>query len=214
MQIFIDTAKTEEIREAKKIGVLDGVTTNPSLIAKTGRNARECLEEICSIVDGPVSAEVLALDTEGMVREAREHAKIADNIVVKIPMTIDGLKAVNILSAEGISTNVTLVFSLSQALLVGKAGADYVSPFVGRLDDITHVGMSLVKDIVTVYENYAFETEVLVASIRHPLHVREAALYGADVATIPFNVIQKLSEHPLTTIGIERFLKDAQNIPK
>lgn len=208
MKFFLDTAFVEEIKEVASWGILDGVTTNPTLVAKTKRNYREVLEEICSIVDGPVSAEVLSLDFENMVKEARELAKIHDNIVIKIPMTIDGLKAVKALTAEGIKTNVTLVFSPMQALLAAKAGATFVSPFVGRLDDISHTGMELVADVVEIYSNYSFYTEVIVASIRHPLHVLEAARIGADIATIPYKVAKQLVKHPLTDIGIERFLQD------
>ena len=218
MKFFIDTANVDEIREAADLGVLDGVTTNPSLLSKEiqrmGDDPKNILKTICQIVQGPVSAEVLALDSDGMVKEARALAKLDDHIVVKIPIIKDGLKAVKKLSAEGISTNVTLTFSPMQALLAAKAGATYVSPFVGRLDDISHVGMDLVGDIVTIYENYVFETEVIVASIRNPLHVVEAAMMGAHVATIPFKVIEQLLKHPLTDIGIERFAADWQKVAK
>ena len=218
MKFFIDTANVDEIREATDLGVLDGVTTNPSLLSKeiqrTGDDPKNILKMICQMVQGPVSAEVLALDSEGMVKEARALAKLDDHIVVKIPIIKDGLKAVKKLSAEGISTNVTLTFSPMQALLAAKAGATYVSPFVGRLDDISHVGMDLVGDIVTIYENYVFETEVIVASIRNPLHVVEAAMMGAHIATIPFKVIEQLLKHPLTDIGIERFAADWQKVAK
>ncbi|RJQ44713.1 MAG: fructose-6-phosphate aldolase [Nitrospiraceae bacterium] len=214
MKFFIDTANTKEIREAWEIGVIDGVTTNPSLISKVKRNPVELLKEICEIVDGPVSAEVVSLEAEGMVKEAQELAKIHKNIVIKIPMTKDGLKAVKKLSQLGIKTNVTLIFSPNQALLAAKAGATFVSPFVGRLDDITHYGMDLVAQILEIYENYAFETEVIVASIRNPLHVLDAARMGAHIATIPFSVIEQLSKHPLTDIGIEKFLKDWEKVPK
>jgi len=214
MKFFIDTANTKEIREAWELGVIDGVTTNPSLISKEKRNAVELLREVCEIVDGPVSAEVVALDAEGMVKEAQELAKIHKNIVVKIPMTKDGLKAVKKLSQLQIRTNVTLIFSPNQALLAAKAGATFVSPFVGRLDDITHYGMDLVGQILEIYDNYAFETEVIVASIRNPLHVLDAARMGAHIATIPFSVIGQLSKHPLTDIGIDKFLKDWEKVPK
>ncbi|RJQ54848.1 MAG: fructose-6-phosphate aldolase [Nitrospiraceae bacterium] len=214
MKFFIDTANAKEIREAWELGVIDGVTTNPSLISKEKRNPVELLREICEIVDGPVSAEAVSLDAEGMVKEAHELAKIHKNIVIKIPMTKDGLKAVKKLSQSGITTNVTLIFSPNQALLAAKAGATFVSPFVGRLDDITHYGMDLVGQILEVYENYAFETEVIVASIRNPLHVLDAARMGAHIATIPFAVIEQLSKHPLTDIGIEKFLKDWEKVPK
>lgn len=214
MKFFIDTANTKEIREAWEIGVIDGVTTNPSLISKEKRNPVEILREICEIVDGPVSAEVVSLEAEGMVKEAQELAKIHKNIVIKIPMTKDGLKAVKKLSSLGIKTNVTLIFSPNQALLAAKAGATFVSPFVGRLDDITHYGMDLVAQILEIYENYAFDTEVIVASIRNPLHVLDAARMGAHIATIPFSVIEQLSKHPLTDIGIEKFLKDWEKVPK
>ena len=214
MKFFIDTADVKEIREAHSLGILDGVTTNPSLIAKTGRPFRETIEEICSIVKGPVSAEVVSLDTEGMLREARELAKIADNIVVKIPLIKNGLKAVKRLTEEGIKTNVTLCFSSNQALLAAKAGGTYVSPFVGRLDDRGHVGMDLIQEIRTIFDNYAFQTEIIVASIRNPVHVRDAALMGADVATIPFNVFDLLVQHPLTDDGVRRFLSDWEKVPK
>jgi len=208
MKFFIDTANLEEIKKAYSIGVIDGVTTNPSLIAKEKREPIGLLKEICDIVKGPVSAEAVSTKAEDLIKEARELAKIAPNIVVKIPMTEEGLKAVKQLSSEGIKTNVTLVFSPSQALLAAKAGATYVSPFVGRLDDISHTGMDLIADIITIYENYLFETEVIVASIRNPLHVVEAAKIGAHIATIPYSVITQLLKHPLTDIGIERFTKD------
>ena len=194
MKFFIDTADVDEIREANSLGILDGVTTNPSLVAKTGRPFRETIEEICSIVDGPVSAEAVSLDTDGLVKEARELAKIADNIVVKIPLIKAGLKAVKILSTEGIKTNVTLCFSSNQALLAAKAGGTYVSPFIGRLDDRGQEGMSLIEEIRTIYDNYSFDTQIIVASIRHPVHVRDAALLGADIATIPFGVFDKLHD--------------------
>ena len=214
MKIFVDTADINEIREAQKLGVVDGVTTNPTLISKTGRSFDEVVKEICREVSGPVSLEAISLDSEGMVAEARKLSKISKNVVVKIPMIPEGLKAVKILTKEKIKTNVTLVFSLLQALLAAKAGASYVSPFVGRLDDIGHVGMDVVNQILEIYGNYGFGTEVIVASIRSPIHVNDAALMGAHVATIPFKVIQQLSKHPLTDIGIERFLKDWEKVPK
>ena len=208
MKFFIDTANIAEIKEANSMGMVDGVTTNPSLIAKAEGEFKDIIKEICSIVDGPISAEVISLDTGGMVREARDLAKIHDNIVIKIPMTTDGLKAARTLSGEGIKTNVTLVFSPLQALMAAKAGATYVSPFVGRLDDLSQDGMVLIDQIVEIYNNYAYETEIIVASIRNPLHVLDAALIGADIATIPFNVLSRLAAHPLTDKGIDAFMKD------
>ena len=208
MKFFIDTANIDEIKEAHSMGMVDGVTTNPSLIAKEGRDFEEIIKEICEIVDGPISAEVISIDTEGMVKEARELSKIHDNIVVKIPMLVDGLKATRILAEEGIKTNVTLVFSPLQALMAAKAGATYVSPFIGRLDDISQEGLLLVEQIVEIYSNYAFDTEIIVASIRNPLHVLESALMGADIATIPFSVLSKLAAHPLTDKGLKAFLDD------
>lgn len=208
MKFFIDTANIDEIKKANELGMVDGVTTNPSLVAKEGREFKGLIKEICDIVDGPVSAEVVSMDAEGMVKEARELANLADNIVVKIPMLEEGLKAVKTLAQEEINTNVTLCFSPIQALMAAKAGAAYISPFVGRLDDISHIGMELVEEIITIYDNYGFETEVIVASVRNPIHVLDAALMGADIATIPFKVIQQLTEHPLTDIGVEKFLAD------
>lgn len=208
MKFFIDTANIEEIKKANDLGVLDGVTTNPTLVSKEGREFKELIKEICGIVDGPVNAEVLSTDAEGMLKEARELVKLSDNIVVKIPLIEEGLKAVKELAGEGIKTNVTLCFSLTQALMAAKAGAAYVSPFVGRLDDISNRGMDLVEQIVMVYENYGFDTEVIVASIRNPTHVVDAALIGADIATMPYVVIRQLIRHPLTDIGLERFLAD------
>lgn len=208
MKFFIDTANIEEIKQASALGMVDGVTTNPSLVAKEGREFKGLIKEICDIVNGPVSAEVVSLDAEGMVKEAQDLARIADNIVVKIPLIEEGLKAVAVLAREGIKTNVTLCFSPVQALMAAKAGAAYISPFVGRLDDISHVGMDLVEQILTIYENYGFDAEVIVASIRNPIHVLDAALMGADIATIPFKVIQQLIRHPLTEIGLEKFLAD------
>ena len=214
MKFFIDTANVKEIKEANALGLVDGVTTNPSLVAKEGRDFKDLIKGICTIVDGPISAEAVSLDAEGMIKEARELSKIHKNIVVKIPMTAEGLKAVKVVSKEGIKTNVTLVFSPSQALLAAKAGATYVSPFVGRLDDISHVGMDLIEQILIIFDNYGFETEVIVASIRNPLHVVDAALMGAHVATIPYNVMLQLSKHPLTEIGIKKFLEDWEKVPK
>jgi len=208
MKFFIDTANIDEIKEANAMGMVDGVTTNPTLIAREKGNFKEIIAEICRIVDGPISAEVIDLEKEGMINEARELAKIHDNIVVKIPMTTDGLKAVRILAAEGIKTNVTLVFSALQALMAAKAGASYVSPFVGRLDDLSQEGMLLIDQIADIYSNYAYDTEIIVASIRNPMHVLDSALIGADIATIPFNVLKKLAAHPLTDKGIEAFLND------
>jgi len=214
MKFFIDTANVKAIREMAALGVLDGVTTNPTLIAKEGRDFLEVLREICAMVDGPISAEVISLKAEGMVEEARKLAEIHKNIVVKIPITQEGLKATRTLSRGGIQTNVTLIFSSNQALLAAKAGATYVSPFVGRLDDIGQVGMDVVREIVTIYKNYGYPTQVIVASIRHPLHVIEAALAGAHVATIPPSVIEQLVKHPLTDIGIQRFLADWEKVPQ
>lgn len=212
MKFFIDTASVAEIKEAVSLGLIDGVTTNPSLVSKENREFRELIREICSIVDGPVSAEVISLDAGGMIKEARDLSSIHKNIVVKIPMLPEGLKAVRVLSQEDIRTNVTLIFSPSQALLAAKAGATYVSPFVGRLDDVSYVGMDLIGQIRTIFDNYRFTTEIIVASIRNPLHVVDAAMMGADVATIPFKVLLQLSYHPLTDIGIKKFLEDWQNV--
>jgi len=214
MKFFIDTANIKEIREAWDLGVIDGVTTNPSLISKENRKPQELLREICEIVDGPVSAEAVSLEAEKMIEEAKELSKIHKNIVVKIPMTKNGLKAAKKLSGLNIKTNVTLVFSPTQALLAAKAGATFVSPFVGRLDDISHYGMDLVSQILEIYGNYDFKTEVIVASIRNPIHVIEAAQMGAHIATIPFSVIEQLSKHPLTDSGIDKFLKDWEKVPK
>ena len=214
MKFFIDTANTKEIKEAWELGVIDGVTTNPSLISKENKKPVKLLKEICEIVDGPVSAEAVSLDADKMIKEAKQLVKIHENIVVKIPMTKDGLRATKTLSGLKIKTNVTLIFSPNQALLAAKAGATFVSPFVGRLDDISHYGMELVSQILEIYDNYGFETEVIVASIRNPLHVLDAARMGAHIATIPFKVIEQLSKHPLTDIGIEKFLADWEKVPK
>jgi len=208
MKFFIDTANIDEIKKGLALGMVDGVTTNPSLVAKEPRPFVEILKDICKLVEGPVSAEVISLEADGMVAEARELVKIADNIVVKIPMIEEGLKAVKLLTAEGIKTNVTLIFSVSQALLAAKAGATYVSPFVGRLDDISVNGLDLVADIMTILRNYGFATEVIVASVRSPMHVVESALLGADIATLPYKVIAQLAKHPLTDIGMQQFLAD------
>jgi transaldolase len=214
MKFFIDTANIDEIKEAHSMGMVDGVTTNPSLISKESGAFEEIIKEICEIVDGPVNAEVISLDVEGMLKEARRLVGIHDNIVVKIPMTVDGLKATRQLSGEGIKSNVTLIFSPLQALMAAKAGATYVSPFVGRLDDLSHEGMLIVEQIVEIYSNYAYNTEVIVASIRNPLHVLDSALMGADIATIPFNVLSKLAAHPLTDKGIRAFLDDWEKTKK
>lgn len=209
MKFFIDTANLDEIREANELGLIDGVTTNPSLVAKEGDvDFKEHIARICELVAGDVSAEVTALDTAGMLAEGREYAKIADNVVIKVPLTLDGLKACRAFRAEGTKVNVTLCFSASQALLAAKAGATYISPFIGRLDDISTDGMELIRQIVQIYDNYGFATEVLAASIRHPVHIVDCALAGADVATIPFKVIQQLVKHPLTDKGLEAFLAD------
>jgi len=213
MKIFIDTANVKEIKEAVSLGVIDGVTTNPTLVARENKNYKELLEEICSILTGPVSAEVISLNAEGMVKEAEELSKIAENIVIKIPLIKEGLKATKILSQKGIKTNVTLCFSPTQAMLAAKAGATYISPFVGRFDDICQMGMDLIKDIKQIYTNYSFKTQIIVASVRNPIHVFESAKIGADVATIPFNVIEQLLKHPLTDIGVQRFLEDYKKIP-
>jgi transaldolase len=214
MKFFIDTANVDEIREACSWGVIEGVTTNPSLIAKEGREFQELVQEICSIVNGPISVEAVSMEAEGIIREARALAEISSNVVIKIPMTTEGLKATKRLKQENIATNMTLVFSPSQALLAAKAGARYISPFVGRLDDISHIGMESVEQILNIYQNYDFPTEVIVASIRNPLHVVDAALMGAHIATVPFKVIEQLVKHPLTDIGIDRFLSDWKKVPK
>jgi len=214
MKFFIDTANVKEIREAASFGVVDGVTTNPSLIAKEGRDFKQVIAEICELVDGPISAEAVSLEADKMVVEGLELAKIHKNIVVKLPMTKDGLKATKVLADQGIKVNMTLVFSASQALLAAKVGAAYVSPFVGRLDDISHYGMDLVEQVVTIFDNYGYPTEVIVASVRNPLHVVDAAMVGAHIATIPFNVLDQLIRHPLTDIGIEKFLADWKKLEK
>lgn len=213
MKFFIDSADIREIRDAHSQGLIDGVTTNPSLIAKTGRNFSEVVSEICSLVSGPISLETVSKDAEGMVREGEDLVRYGKNVVVKVPLTNEGLKAVKALKDKGIKTNVTLCFSAVQALLAAKAGAAYISPFVGRLDDISHIGMDVIEQIVKIYANYHFSTEVLVASIRSPIHVLTAALMGAHVATMPYAVIKQLAQHPLTDIGIERFLKDWEKVP-
>ncbi|MGE5180564.1 MAG: fructose-6-phosphate aldolase [Acidobacteriota bacterium] len=214
MKFFIDTADVKEIREAAAMGLVDGVTTNPSLVAKTGRKFRDVLIEICDIVKGPVSAEVTATQYDGIMREARELASLRGNIVVKVPLIPEGLKAVRTCSDEGIKTNVTLCFSSTQALLAAKAGATYISPFVGRLDDVSTDGMQLISEILEIYDHYGFTTEVLVASVRHPMHVQQAARMGAHVATCPFSVLLQLSKHPLTDLGLAKFLADWEKVPK
>lgn len=212
MKFFIDTANIEEIKDAASIGILDGVTTNPTLISREKGHPNDILKQICEIVDGPISAEVIALDWQGMVKEGSEVAKLHDNIVVKIPMTKEGLKAVNVLNNDGIRTNVTLVFTAMQALLAARAGASFISPFVGRLDDISTAGMEAISQISQIFRNYSIQTEIIVASVRNPLHVLEAALMGADIATIPFKVIEQLMKHPLTDRGIENFLSDWEKV--
>ncbi len=214
MKFFLDTANIEEIREAHSWGAIDGVTTNPSLVSKEGKDFREILDQICSIVDGPISAETVTLHHDQIIAESRELAKIHKNIVVKIPLIKEGLKALQVVAKEGIKVNVTLCFSATQALLAAKAGATYISPFIGRLDDISQDGMQLIQDIRQIYDNYAFATQILTASIRHPEHVRQAALIGSDVATMPFSVLEQLVKHPLTDIGLQRFLKDWEKVPK
>lgn len=214
MKIFIDTADVNEIRQANDMGVVDGVTTNPSLIARTGRKFEEVIKEICQIVDGPISAEAVTLEAKTLFKEAIQLSQIHQNIVVKLPLTPEGLKTVKMCAGEGIKTNVTLCFSPNQALLAAKAGATYVSPFVGRLDDISHTGMELIEQIRTIYDNYDFATEILVASVRNPIHVYQSAMIGADACTIPFNVIQQLAQHSLTDAGIKKFLADWEKVPK
>jgi transaldolase len=214
MKIFLDTANVNEIKEANGWGILDGVTTNPSLVAKEGKDFHDVLREICRIVPGDVSAECVTLTAEEMVREARDLARIAPNIVVKIPIIREGLKAIKVVSTEGIRVNTTLIFSPSQALLAAKAGAAFVSPFIGRLDDVSHVGMDIVREIRTIFDNYDYTCKVLAASIRHPLHVVEAATLGADIATMPFAVLEALIRHPLTDVGLQKFLKDWEKLPQ
>ena len=212
MKFFLDTANIEHIRDAASLGLIEGVTTNPSLISKEKKPFKDIILEICKIVDGPISAEVTSSDYKGMVDEALKLSDIHKNVVVKVPMTKDGLKAVKSLSEQGVKTNVTLVFSATQALLAAKVGASYVSPFVGRLDDISTDGMNLVAEIQQIYRNYFFETEVIIASIRHPIHILQAALVGADIATIPYDVLMKTIKHPLTDIGIEKFMSDWKKV--
>lgn len=214
MKIFLDTANLDQIKEAASWGILDGVTTNPTLVSKENMKFEELIRKICKIVPGPVSVESVSTKAKDIIEEARGLAKLADNIAVKIPIGIEGLKATKILSGEGIKINTTLVFSSNQALLAAKAGTAFVSPFIGRLDDISHEGMALIDEIVAIYNNYGFEAEIIVASIRHPLHVVEAALTGADIATIPFPVLEKMVRHPLTDIGVERFLKDWSRVKR
>ncbi len=208
MKFFIDTANIDEIKKGVEMGMVDGVTTNPSLIAREAKPFEEILKEICQVVDGPISAEVVSLDAEGMLKEARELVKIDEKIVIKVPMIVEGLKATKMLTAEGIKTNVTLIFSAAQALLAAKAGATYVSPFVGRLDDIGKNGMDLIAEVVSIYRNYGIESEIIVASVRNPLHIMDSAMIGADIATIPLKVIEQLAKHPLTDKGMEQFLAD------
>ena len=213
MKFFIDSGDISEIKKATSMGLVDGVTTNPSLLAKSGKPMKKALAEICEIVDGPISGEVLAVDYEGILREGHEIAKIHKNMVVKVPLIAEGLRAVKTLHGEGIATNVTLCFSANQALLAAKAGASYISPFIGRIDDISQEGMQLIEQIMTIYQNYAFQTEVLVASVRSPTHVLQAAQLGADICTLPFKVIEQLVHHPLTDIGLQKFLEDGKKIP-
>jgi transaldolase len=214
MKIFIDSADLAEIKDAASMGVIDGVTTNPSLVAKTGKALERVIAEICEIVDGPISAEVTATDADGIVREGKLLAAIHPNVVVKVPLIAEGIRAVKVLSGEGIRTNVTLCFSAPQALLAAKAGASYISPFIGRIDDVGGDGLELIEQLVTIYNNYGYETEVLAASIRHPVHLVRCAELGADVATLPHKVILQLLQHPLTDLGLAKFLEDAKKIPK
>ncbi len=214
MQIFLDTANLDQIKEAVSWGILNGATTNPTLVSKENLKFEDLIKKICKIVPGPVSVECVSTKSKDIIKEARGLAKLADNVVVKIPICVEGLKAIKVVSGEGIKVNTTLIFSPNQALLAAKAGARFVSPFVGRLDDISHQGMDLVDEIVTIFNNYGFETEVIVASIRHPLHVVEAALMGADIATVPFAILEKMVKHPLTDIGIEKFLKDWSKVKR
>ena len=214
MQIFLDTANLDQIKEAVSWGILNGATTNPTLVSKENLKFEDLIKKICKVVPGPVSVECVSTKSKDIIKEARGLAKLADNVVVKIPICVEGLKAIKVVSGEGIKVNTTLIFSPNQALLAAKAGARFVSPFIGRLDDISHQGMDLVDEIVTIFNNYGFETEVIVASIRHPLHVVEAALMGADIATVPFAVLEKMVKHPLTDIGIENFLKDWSKVKR
>jgi transaldolase len=214
MKFFLDTANIDEIRNAAEYGLIDGVTTNPSLVSKEGRPFKDVLLEITKIIDGPISAEVVSIEAAGMLKEAYELAKLHDNIVIKIPMIKEGMKALKQLSKDGIHTNVTLIFNCNQALIAAKLGATYVSPFVGRFDDVSEVGMNLIADLAQIFTNYAFETQILVASCRNPLHIRDAALLGAHVATMPYSVLEQLLKHPLTDIGLARFLKDWEKVPK
>lgn len=214
MKFYIDSADIEEIKKGQSYGLVDGVTTNPSLVAKTGREFKDVIKDICQTVDGPISAEVISLEANGMISEGRELAKIHDNVVVKIPMGMEGLKAVKQFAADGIKTNVTLIFSPLQALLCAKAGATYISPFLGRLDDISHVGTDLISQIRTIFDNYDYPTQILVASVRHPIHLLETAMMGADIATMPLKVMASLANHPLTDKGIQQFLKDWEKVPK
>jgi transaldolase len=213
MKFFIDSGDIEEIKKAASMGLLDGVTTNPSLLAKSGKPMKKALVEICEIVDGPISGEVLATDYDSILREGREIAKIHRNMVVKVPLIVEGLRAVKTFASEGIRTNVTLCFSANQALLAAKAGASFISPFIGRVDDTSHEGMQLIEQIITIYQNYGYNTEVLVASVRSPIHVLQAAQLGADICTIPFKVIEQLAYHPLTDIGLKKFIEDGKKIP-
>jgi transaldolase len=214
MKLFIDTANVEEIKKAAALGVLDGVTTNPSLIAREGRDLKEVIDEICSIVDGPISAEVMSLKSEEMIKEGKELAKIHKNVVIKIPMCEEGLKAVSVLSKDGVKTNVTLIFSAQQALLAAKAGASFVSPFMGRLDDIGNGGIQVIEDIATIFDYYGFKTEIIAASIRHPMHVLDCAKVGAHIATVPYKIIMQMIKHPLTDAGIEKFIEDYNKVYK
>ncbi len=213
MQFFLDTGNVDEIKQALDWGILDGVTTNPTLIAKTGRPFMEVAKEIVKLVDGPVSLETVSLNAEGMIKEGRMLAELGDNVVVKIPMTPEGVKAIQVLESEGIPVNVTLIFSPAQALIAAKAGATFVSPFIGRLDDISGEGMKLIREVKTIFDNYNIDTQIIVASVRHPMHVVEAALIGADICTMPFEVMKKLFNHPLTDKGLEQFLKDWEKVP-
>jgi len=214
VKIFLDTANIDQIKTANSYGIIDGITTNPSLIARENKEFIPLVKEIVSIIDGPISVEVTSTDFEGMIKQAKEYAKISDNIVIKVPINLEGLKVISTLSELGIKTNVTLIFSASQALLAAKAGATYVSPFVGRIDDISGEGMYLVEEISTIFYNYDIETEIIVASVRHPLHFVQAAKIGADIATIPFSTLEKLIKHPLTDVGMEKFLKDWEKVKK